>query len=174
MTKNSLKSITLKRPLLLVAFICLIALLAACSREEPEQPVVTPPASTEQDLPIKQGCQGCHQVRLDENHNFACSGCHQGTEQGQGKDEAHVGLVSAPARSERMTEFCGSCHGRLTDASKATKHFSLADEINLVRQSFGANHDLSDPNAIPENEPPETVQDLADDMLRRRCLRCHP
>ena len=45
--------------------------------------------------------------------------------------------------------------------------------MNTVRRHFGASEDLDLAESIAVQEPPKTALALADDMLRRRCLRCH-
>ena len=53
-------------------------------------------------------------------------------------------------------------------------HFTLAREVNLVRKAFGAKETLSGLTQIPVADAPKDPLQLADDLLRRRCLRCHP
>ncbi len=72
-----------------------------------------------------------------------------------------------------MDKYCGGCHLEQVRTTKETLHFTLAGEVNAVRQSFGANASLSSLLDIPVAESPETPLELADDMLRRRCLHCH-
>jgi hypothetical protein len=52
-------------------------------------------------------------------------------------------------------------------------HFTVKNEINTVRRAFGAAHDLARAEQIPVTESPTTPLELVDDLLRRRCLRCH-
>lgn len=42
----------------------------------------------------------------------------------------------------------------------------------MIRQAFGGK-ELQSLVDIPAKQPPETVSELSDDLLRRRCLRCH-
>jgi hypothetical protein len=74
-----------------------------------------------------------------------------------------------------MGVVCGKCHGAIVAQAARTLHFTVAKEVNLVRQAFGgsAHSPLASLTAIPQQGPPSTPLQLADDLLRRRCLRCH-
>ena len=157
--------------LLLVA--SLLPLLGGCHRSDdqaaPSATVATPPAK-----PVVRGCKGCHPMTLDAAHSFSCATCHGGDETASDGKAAHAGLIPHPAHPDRMQTTCGRCHGRQTSEAAQSRHFTLAGEINSVRRAFGATTDLKSPLEIPVTEPPTTPLALADDLLRRRCLRCHP
>ncbi len=53
-------------------------------------------------------------------------------------------------------------------------HFTLTHEVNLVRKAFGAKETLIALTQVPIADAPKNPLQLADDLLRRRCLRCHP
>ncbi len=72
-----------------------------------------------------------------------------------------------------MAAVCGPCHpGQVRSASRSL-HFTLSNEINQTRAHFGAQAHLTTPNDIPVATSITTPLHLVDDMLRRRCLRCH-
>lgn len=168
---------TILPPLLLI-----LALVTGCSQGEPPTDTASPPPSVvgSEPTPPAQagvlaapGCRGCHPLSLDANHLFPCEECHWGDGAAGAKAEAHAGLLPEPAHPERMGQICGKCHGALVEQAAATLHFTGSNEVNLVRQAFGAKETLASLTAIPVQETPTTPLQLADDLLRRRCLRCH-
>nr|WP_320009605.1 hypothetical protein [uncultured Desulfobulbus sp.] len=72
-----------------------------------------------------------------------------------------------------MQQTCGQCHPNEVQSAKHSLHFTLKNKVNTIRHHFGAAETLAQVLEIPEEEPPTTTLSLADDMLRRRCLRCH-
>jgi len=69
---------------------------------------------------------------------------------------------------------CIKCHTNKMQECKANIHFTLKDAINTTRKTFG----IKDSNVTLQTLPlpPKTIKepkDLVDDMLRRKCLRCH-
>ncbi len=44
----------------------------------------------------------------------------------------------------------------------------------MFRKAFGAKTELASFVETPQKNDPETALELADDLLRRRCFRCHP
>ena len=72
-----------------------------------------------------------------------------------------------------MAQTCGKCHIDQVNSASHSLHFTLKNEVNLVRKAFGAADELQSLTEIPKVESPETILELADDMLRRSCLRCH-
>jgi len=154
-----------------ILVIILLACCGACSKADPGgQADVAKAKDIQQAV---QGCRGCHPLSLDRQHDFPCDECHRGDPQANAKDAAHAGLVEQPAHPDRMTPFCGRCHEATVRQAVSTLHFNIANEINLVRQAFGAKEDLASLTAIPQYIKPESPGQLAEDLLRRRCLRCH-
>ncbi len=161
-------------------FVILITALLLClpgchddrpqEKSQPAEPVVqTAPAK-----PAKPGCRGCHtDMRPDASHDFACTDCHGGNNDTAKKQEAHIGLVARPAHPDQMAARCGRCHEKLTRSCATSLHFTLKKAVNLVRGHFGATSPLDSLTRIPVAKKPATLPELADDMLRRRCLRCH-
>jgi hypothetical protein len=132
-------------------------------------------SSCSQESPIigESGCTGCHQVQLDTNHDFSCLTCHEGTENSDEKLKAHTNLIAQPAHPANMLKSCGSCHKKHIDSVPHSLHFTLSKSTNMFRKSFGAETTLSTFSETPVIDTPETISELADDLLRRRCFRCH-
>jgi len=124
--------------------------------------------------PRLPGCTGCHQdVQPDNNHNFGCTGCHHGNNDTTEKGIAHKGLITAPAAPGNMAAACGKCHPEQISGCSQSLHFTVANAVNRVRSHFGIEPVLSGLTGIPDNLRPQSKQEIVDDMLRRRCLRCH-
>ena len=135
---------------------------------------VSPNSSAEQAAPPTNGCLRCHtNIQLDANHLIACSRCHGGNAQATEQATAHQGLISKPSHPSFMQQTCGKCHFKLVQTAQHSLHFTLKNKVNTIRHHFGAAETLAQVLEIPEEEPPTTTLGLADDMLRRRCLRCH-
>ena len=150
--------------------LCLLALaLTDCQQgQAPEEPAVLTTSTR------PPGCQGCHpELQLDPNHNLACTDCHRGNSEAATQGQAHTDLISKPAHPEQMQKFCGSCHARQVSQAATSLHFSARNEVNVVRAAFGAKIPLASLSKIPIPDSIVSPLDLADDLLRRRCLRCH-
>ena len=154
----------------ILAFLCLLVLapLGCKERKAPEKPVA-------QETPARPpGCLGCHpEVRLDPNHNLACTTCHGGNPEGATQEQAHAGLIKQPAHPDQMQKSCGACHARQVTEVAASLHFTARNEVNSVRTGFGAQPPLGSLTEIPLHKTIGSPLDLTDDLLRRRCLRCH-
>jgi len=154
----------------------ILLLLGGCRAEEevpppPLAPAPVPPAVMASD---KIGCQGCHgEVKPDPFHNLACTACHGGHDHEGQADRAHVGLIAKPAHPATMAAACGNCHPDQVRQSTHSLHFTLSKEINAIRTHFGAEDKRAALTDIPEAATIATPLDLVDDLLRRRCLRCH-
>lgn len=122
----------------------------------------------------KVGCASCHEHALDANHNFSCTKCHLGSDDTAEKSVAHKGLLSQPAHPDNMMRICGECHRSLVEDNAHSEHFTLHNAVNMVREAFGAEQQIATLLDIPVADNPQTSLQLADDLLRRRCLRCHP
>jgi hypothetical protein len=156
-------------------FVVCSLFLAGCS-EDPA-PSEQPKTSEEQAHgvinPELNGCRRCHLPHQDKAHTFTCSTCHAGNETNNDKQVAHTGLIAKPAHPATMNQACGQCHQGQVAGVAQSLHLTLAREVNLVRKSFGAREALTGLTQIPIADVPETPLELADDLLRRRCLRCH-
>ncbi len=152
---------------LIVLFCCITAACFATSEQ--------PPVSTEQNqLEKSTGCLNCHKnVTLDENHRLECQTCHQGNGLTDIKEKAHANMLFHPAHPDNVRQTCGECHKELVEKNFYSAHFTLKNAVNLVRRHFGADDQIQDLTQIPISESLDSPLKLADDMLRRRCLRCH-
>jgi hypothetical protein len=143
-----------------IVFAFLFLLLGGCSQDLPE-------------TPQSAGCAHCHAMQLDSNHRLACSACHHGNDKTTDKALAHQGLIAQPAHPDNMQESCGSCHEQIVAELQHATHFTLQKLTNDFRQAFGATEKLDNFRQTPAPDDITTELDLADDLLRRRCLRCH-
>ncbi|KJR96407.1 MAG: hypothetical protein VR65_28155 [Desulfobulbaceae bacterium BRH_c16a] len=119
-------------------------------------------------------CTGCHAVELDTNHELSCITCHRGNNEAQDKETAHIQLIARPAHPDSMGDVCGPCHGATVAGVIDSQHFTLKNSTNTFREVFGAEKPLTNFLEVPVKENPENILELADDLLRRRCFRCHP
>lgn len=156
---------------LILSFL-LCFLLAGCSGDDTDAPQV-PVAVKEKLLPENPSCSDCHPHELDKNHAFGCTTCHRGTSPAPSGDLAHANLIAKPANPDVMMQTCGRCHERQVTDSHGSLHFTSSNEVNTVRRAFGAETDLERAEDIPVHTDITTPLDLADDLLRRRCLQCH-
>ncbi len=154
----------------------LVALLSSCSPEEEKtdpQPEVSESFQALSQVPEK-GCRACHSMDLDPAHDLQCTVCHAGNNDTEEKEQAHSGLIALPAHPENMKKSCGPCHQEQVESNAHSLHFTLKNAVNQVRSAFGAEKEVESLTDIPVLDNPQTILDLADDLLRRRCLRCHP
>lgn len=121
----------------------------------------------------RAGCLACHDYQAELHPGLNCTGCHAGDDLAATRELAHSGLITAPGGPAHLLEKCGPCHPRETEAIEQSRHFTLSGEINPVRRHFGATRDIAAARDIPVTEKPATPLALADDLLRRHCLRCH-
>jgi len=142
-------------------FIMLLFTLSGCTGDEPKS------------ISLLQ-CIDCHTIHTDINHQQSCISCHKGNNPADDKESAHIGYVSSPAHPDHLAESCGSCHAEIVDHITSSEHFTLYNSTNVFRRAFGAETDLASFLETPKNNSPETELELADDLLRRRCFRCHP
>jgi len=110
---------------------------------------------------------------MDPSHNFSCSTCHNGDAASFDKTTAHKTAIARPGHPDFMADVCGGCHEKMVKDVQQSLHFTLRKEINTVRKAFGATAELTGPSQISEENFPTTPLALVDDLLRRRCLRCH-
>jgi hypothetical protein len=119
-------------------------------------------------------CTGCHSMELDKNHLQPCTSCHKGKSPAENKDGAHLNYVPFPSHPDHLQETCGPCHSEITTQITRSNHFTLHNSVNQFRKSFSATEEISSFLDTPAIDVPETSLELADDLLRRRCFRCHP
>jgi len=149
--------------------------LAGCRVEE------TPPRINFAD------CLSCHQgiEAISQNHDMACADCHLLPEMRERAELAdHKAIIRNPSDPRHVNTFCMPCHEDEIGRVERSLHATMAGIINQTRYLWGAQpmaspavYGLSPPlRPLPEPDPsvyPETPEQLVDDFLRRRCLRCH-
>ncbi len=156
-------------PLLFIIFMVALLLTSCRSRQNDD----TPAAPQKRPAPqVVSGCRGCHPMEIDPDHDLGCTTCHRGQDNLTNAEASHQDLIAHPAHPRRMAATCGNCHHQVSTAATSS-HFTLKNEVNLVRRHFGARNDLDDLTRIPLPDPPKDILGLTDDLLRRRCLRCH-
>ncbi len=121
------------------------------------------------------GCLNCHKtVKPDTHHAFSCKSCHLGDSTAKDKSVAHNHLLATPAAPATMERVCGKCHQKQVKQCRKSLHFTLKNAVNKVRAHFGILPELQRFTQLPAlNTPPANNKELINDMLRRRCLRCH-
>lgn len=168
----------------LLLMLLLLLLPAACgpAREQaaPQGPASSPKEEKGGGSPPASagatgaGCLACHAYPAEVHAGLACRDCHGGDPLAATREQAHAGLVPAPGDPKHLGEKCGRCHPGESAAIGQSRHFTLSGEVNPVRRHFGATADLRAATEIPVAATPATPLALADDLLRRRCLLCHP
>ncbi len=152
-----------------------ILLITGCRSDRPAETGSGKDIAAEENSPLQPGCRGCHQnIDLDPDHRLACTECHLGDNGSATKETAHQGLVTSPADTTRMERSCGRCHREQVEGGIQSLHFTLAKVINRTRTAFGITPVLASLHDIPDvGEPVSSKEELVNDLLRRRCLRCH-
>lgn len=144
----------------LLALVCTMFLLAGCNKVE--------------EIDAEFGtCVSCHAVHNDTNHRMRCITCHRGDDSIATKLESHSRLIAHPAHPDQMVDSCASCHEKEVRMIEDASHFTLANLTNTFRRAFGALETLDSFTQTPGSPKPETALELADDLLRRRCYKCH-
>ena len=157
----------------LIFLFLVLSMLCGCQGEETARSDKTEGKQVA-NAPQQKGCVACHpEVVLTAPHDLACVTCHRGNPEGIQQENAHAGLIARPAHPDHMHETCGKCHSDLVLESTGSLHFTLRNEVNQVRVHFGAAAPLASLTEIPVISEASSPLELADDMLRRRCLRCH-
>lgn len=158
----------------LTVLFCVLLLAAGCRSDREKEAVQPLPEGQEKASVQFQGCRTCHPTgRHDANHDFPCIDCHRGDSEGGTEVAAHSGLVAKPAHPAFMGETCGRCHPETVENCRSSLHFTMRNKVNLVREHFGARGTQAEITDISPSAEPSTAVELVDDMLRRRCLRCH-
>jgi len=134
---------------------------------------------SEEDISVFNGqsreCLSCHETEFDISHQFNCLDCHRSDDDNDDFPEEHKKVVAFPAHSDRAAEICGSCHKTETEMVFNNDHYRLSGHIDSVRGAFGADisADQSPLTSFSSHSTPENPLQLAEDLLARRCLRCH-
>ncbi len=130
--------------------------------------------------PRDNECLSCHAgiETISDHHRFPCVDCHGGNPASLTTEEAHRGLVLNPSALDHAPSKCGACHHDEVACVSRSLMATAAGLINQTRAAFG-NQDLGEvryavtPVDVLKRLPEPTEETLVDDLLRRRCLRCH-
>jgi len=134
--------------------------------------------------PGSKACLECHKGTSSpgKGHDLACATCHG--LQGQPLAERCLATVANPSAPGTWAAACGPCHADALARMERSLHYTQAGVINHTRYLLGAQDRVAppvttlpqmaareglDPATFPAGDPAA----LADDLLRRRCLRCH-
>ncbi len=150
----------------LMTLALLLLLSGGCSEEREA-------AVTKEQQTAAGSCISCHRMELDKNHQLACTSCHGGKGDTGSQQQAHQDLVARPAHPDTAARYCGSCHKDAVGMVTGSKHYTLEKHITLVREAFGATSSPETPLLLKPSAAPQNEIELTDDLLRRRCLRCH-
>ncbi|HIJ78496.1 MAG: hypothetical protein OEY01_04825 [Desulfobulbaceae bacterium] len=153
-----------------LVLLCSLSALTGGCKDDSTPKSVAQPAAAKNSL---TGCRQCHELHPDPDHDFGCTTCHGGSLAGNSREDAHQNLIAAPAHPNQMKKSCGKCHAAEVDNISTSLHFTMAKKVNTVRQAFGATSSLKSLTEIPIAAQLTTPAEVADDLLRRRCLRCH-
>jgi len=130
-----------------------------------------------------RNCESCHNVEpIDTVHKLSCIQCHILADF-KGKIDNHNVIIKNPSSFEYVSTQCGRCHERDIKNIENSLHGTLSSCINITRYVWHAQksikpvystHSTNKFKTLPE--PKEIIKkpsDLVDDLLRRKCLRCH-
>jgi hypothetical protein len=123
----------------------------------------------------QEECISCHNIEAFDttNHNFTCKQCHLLPNK-QENYEHKTDIIAHPDSLKYAPIFCAKCHEKDIDAVQHSLHVSLKNEINKTRKTWGIKDSNVTLQTLPKaHENIAKPQDLADDFLRRKCLKCH-
>ncbi len=126
-------------------------------------------------------CLSCHEgiEAISDTHNFACIKCHKGNDKSGSMDAAHKGMISNPSDGSVVNQTCGECHQDQVYKVERSLMSTAAGEIAATRYAWGAQDSVEAHYAVSDQaglkQMPAYAQsgELVDDMLRKKCLRCH-
>jgi hypothetical protein len=124
---------------------------------------------------LAEDCISCHHIeKFDErNHDFSCTECHIKPEKRENYNHK-ADIIAHPDSLEHVEIFCAKCHEQDIKSVKSSLHVSLKNEINKTRKSWGIHDSNVTLQSLPyPNDTIHKPEDLVDDMLRRKCLKCH-
>ncbi|THB71795.1 MAG: hypothetical protein D6B25_17820 [Desulfobulbaceae bacterium] len=120
------------------------------------------------------GCNSCHEKDNDPNHDFGCQVCHGGNVAGQSAEASHQGMIASPTHPDHAPLKCGGCHADMIGTASQSSHYRMPSHLAMVFHSFaGREIPIPDITALKAFDTPETELQLVEDLLVRRCLRCH-
>ena len=140
-------------------------------------------------------CAGCHrgiEVPGDAHADIVCEACHVeplASATGIGivetrRPTGHPEVAANPSHPSTWKAACGDCHADALARMERSLHWTQAGIINHTRFLWGAQDRVAPPvitlpemaaASVPElrDAGAHAPAVLVDDLLRRRCLRCH-
>lgn len=121
-----------------------------------------------------EDCKTCHNIEVfdEKNHNFDCIACH--IEPNKRADYTHKDVVLHPDSLQNIDKFCISCHKEDNHGFKNSSHVTLKDEISLTKSLWAGKQIKQTLQSMPlPKQNITTLEELSDDFLRRKCLKCH-
>ena len=118
-------------------------------------------------------CVSCHHINADKNHDFSCVTCHKGDDRSPFKKKAHAGIVNSPSSPHFAKRFCIKCHREQVEDVQKSPHYTLSGEIEGVWKAFFPGERPPSIRELRAVERPRDQRELVEDLLARRCLRCH-
>ncbi|HIP39873.1 MAG TPA: hypothetical protein EYG88_10930 [Desulfocapsa sulfexigens] len=133
---------------------------------------------------VKGGaCLSCHEgiEAISDTHDFACVQCHQGDDKATEMAAAHKGMFSNPSDGKVVAKTCGTadCHADQLHKVETSLMATSAGEINATRYAWGAQASVDAMYSVNGKGGTKVIPtekesgQLVDDMLRKKCLRCH-
>jgi len=132
--------------------------------------------------PAQANCTRCHpgyrSPMPPQTRELTCGFCHKGSASASHLPQAHKGLIPNPSDLSVAPRTCGRCHPGQVRRVRFSPMATATGIINMTRFLWGAQHTLTPQyavwatgrlKALPGPSPLGGV----DDLLRRRCLRCH-
>ncbi len=128
-------------------------------------------------------CKACHKVeKIDSIHKMSCVECHV-LRNNRNRLTSHDLIIKNPSSLDYVGRQCSSCHKKDIDNLRKSLHGSLSSAINITRFVWHAQKDYMPIYGIykaggfkPIPAPKTSIKrpsDLVDDLLRKKCLRCH-
>ena len=130
-----------------------------------------------------RNCTSCHKIeKIDKIHNLSCIECHV-LKENRNNVYSHEVVIKNPSSFEYVDRQCARCHKSDIERVKNSLHGTLSSAINITRFVWHAQGSYKPIygifktkhlKAIPQ--PKDKIKnpaDLVDDLLRRKCLRCH-
>ena len=130
-----------------------------------------------------KNCESCHNVEpIDSIHKISCIQCHVPSNS-RDTIETHNVIIKNPSSFEYVKAQCGKCHEKDIENVEQSLHGTLSSSINITRYVWHAQNSYKPKYSTHMTKTLKTIlkpkkiikepKDLVDDLLRRKCLRCH-